>query len=207
MTHEASIELVRRWQQGDQRAAAELFHRYAQDLILLAGRQLSARLAQRVAAEDVVQSVYCSFFVGARNGQFSLERSGDLWRLLVAITYHKVQHQLKRHTADKRSYKQEQPISGSDSVLGIPGPVLADKPLPEDAVALADELELIMRQLDPLHRRVFELRLQGYTLDQIAAEVRCCQRTVRRVLERIQQQLQDRHQQSMDGADSSRNSP
>ena len=50
---------------------------YAEKLIALAHRQLSARLAQRVAPEDVVQSVYCSFFVGSGDGQFVLQRSGD----------------------------------------------------------------------------------------------------------------------------------
>lgn len=81
-----SNHLVARWQQGDQTAAAELFQRYASRLIALARSQLSVKLAQRVDPEDVVQSVYRSFFVDARNGRYDFQHGGDLWRLLVTMT-------------------------------------------------------------------------------------------------------------------------
>src|SRR5947209_20413942 len=102
-----SADLVMRWRDGDQRAAGELFERYAERLIALASSRLSARLARHVDPEDVVQSAYRSFFVGARDGRYVLGRSGDLWRLLVAITLHKLQHQVERHTAGKRSVVRE----------------------------------------------------------------------------------------------------
>ena len=35
-----------------------------------------------------MQSAYRSFFVGVREGRYALERGGDLWRLLVALTLH-----------------------------------------------------------------------------------------------------------------------
>jgi DNA-directed RNA polymerase specialized sigma24 family protein len=60
----------------------------------------------------------------------------------------------------------------------------------EAAVALADELERFMGGLEPLHRRMLELRLQGYTLDEIAAATNRSDRTVIRVMERIKQQLE-----------------
>src|SRR5438552_55665 len=94
-----SIKLVAQWRAGNEQAAAQLFHRYALRLITLAHGRLSAKLAARVDPEDVVQSAYRSFFVGARNGRYALERSGDLWRLLVAITLHKVRRQVEVHTA------------------------------------------------------------------------------------------------------------
>jgi len=44
----------------------------------------------------------------------------------------------------------------------------SQEPTAEAAVALADELEAILRPLDPLMRRVLELRLQGQSLEEIA---------------------------------------
>ena len=47
----------------------------------------------------------------------------------------------------------------------------------------------------PLHdgqRRIVELRLQGFTLDEIAVEVHLSQRTVRRTMEQVKKQLENR---------------
>src|SRR5262245_5701318 len=76
-----SGNLVARWRQGDQQAAAELFHRYASRLTALARSQLSGQLAHRIDPEDVVQSVCRCFFADTREGRYELQRGGDLWRL------------------------------------------------------------------------------------------------------------------------------
>jgi RNA polymerase sigma factor (sigma-70 family) len=183
-----SIQLLARWRGGDQQAAAELFQRYAERLIALARRRLSTRLATRIDPEDVVQSVYGSFFVGARDGRFTLERSGDLWRLLVSITLNKLFLQARHHTAGKRDMDQEQGRA-ADSAWGIPTELLAREPTPDEAVALTDTLEEVLRRLEPVERRMVELRLQGYRLIEIVAETQHSKSAVLRVLERVQRQL------------------
>jgi RNA polymerase sigma-70 factor (ECF subfamily) len=193
MADETSINLLTRWRKGDQEAAHELFRRYAERLIVLAHRRLSDRMALRVQAEDVVQSVYCSFFVGARDGRYVLQRSGDLWRLLVAITVHKLQRQSKRHHARKRSVQRERRLDLADGLGGLPIPVLSREPTPEEAVTLADTLEQVMRRLDPTQRRIVELRLQGYGVGEIADEISRCRPTVRRVLDRVKQLLAEQY--------------
>src|SRR5438270_12519197 len=77
-----SADLMARWRDGDEEAAEQLFHRYAERLLALARSRMSVWLAGHVDPEDVVQSAYRSFFTGARAGRFALERNGDLWRLL-----------------------------------------------------------------------------------------------------------------------------
>lgn len=47
-----------------------------------------------------------------------------------------------------------------------------------------------MRRLDPLERRILELRLQGFTQDEIAVQTQRSLRTVCRVLQEIKQQLE-----------------
>src|SRR5262245_8880200 len=103
-----SGDLVARWRAGDQQAAEQLFHRYAQRLIALTRSRLPSLLSRRVDAEDVVQSVYRSFFAGAREGRYDLRQGGDLWQLLVTITFHKLYHQVKRNTREKRAIEREQ---------------------------------------------------------------------------------------------------
>jgi RNA polymerase sigma factor (sigma-70 family) len=188
---EASAELVSRWQSGDEAAANELFRRYADRLLALAQNRLSSRLATRVDAEDVVQSVYRSFFANARAGRYLLEHSGDLWRLLVVITLNKVRGQAVHHQADKRALDRERPLeSGTADWHGLPVTALTRQPTPLDAAALADELEHFMRDLEPKHRQVFELRLQGYTMEEIADACGRSVRTVKRVLSLIRESLE-----------------
>jgi len=61
---------------------AELVERYTQRLLALARRQLPERVRSRVDAEDVVQSVYRSFFRRLNEDRFSFADSHDVWRLL-----------------------------------------------------------------------------------------------------------------------------
>jgi RNA polymerase sigma-70 factor (ECF subfamily) len=196
MSDDATIKLVARWRAGDQQAADELFRRYADQLIALARSRLSARLAHRLDAEDVVQSAYRSFFSGAREGRFEVQRGGDIWRLLVGITLNKLHLQVRRNQAGKRAIDRERTMQGDMDTDGFPTHLLDRAPSPIEAVALAEEVEQIMRGLDPLERRLLELRLQGYNLDEIAAETQYSYRTVRRVLKRVKEHVEQRHPDS-----------
>src|SRR3954462_6848947 len=89
----ASADLLLRVKRGDQDAATEVFERYAERLTHLARNRLATKLASRVDPEDIVLSAYRSFFVAAREGRFHVERGGDLWRLLVEVTLHKLYRQ------------------------------------------------------------------------------------------------------------------
>jgi RNA polymerase sigma-70 factor (ECF subfamily) len=191
MTEEASINLVARWRSGDQQAAAELFRRFAERLVALARTRLSAQMSRRVDPEDVVQSAYRSFFIGTRNGRFEVQHGGDLWQLLMVITLHKLQHAVRRNLAAKRAVQQEQSLDTDDSVHGIHVSILTREPSPMEAVALADQVEQLMRGLGARDRRILELRLQGYTLEEIAADTHRSETTVGRVLDWVKQRLEE----------------
>lgn len=193
-----SGDLLAMWRRGDQGAAAELFHRYAARLVALARSRISARLAPRVDAEDVVQSAYRSFFADSREGRYDLQHGGDLWQLLVTITLHKINDQVKRNTADKRTVDREQSFGSEDSLVNRHGAAAAAEPSPVEALTLVDQVEGLMRRLEPLERRVLELRLQGHDLEEIATEVHRTQRTVRRILERVKEEL-EQTEKTVDG--------
>jgi RNA polymerase sigma-70 factor (ECF subfamily) len=186
---ERSGDLLARWRNGDQQAADALFRRYADRLIALARSRLSAQLSHRVDPEDVVQSAYRSFFADVREGRYQVERGGDLWHLLVAITLGKVQHQVERHTSQKRAVNREQQLGSDDSQLAFERVFAAREPSPVAALVLADQVEQLMRPLERSQRRMLELRLQGHNLVEIAAACHCSEATVRRLLDRIKEQL------------------
>jgi RNA polymerase sigma-70 factor (ECF subfamily) len=189
MENDLSRDLVTQWRAGDQQAAEQLFHRYAGRLVALVRSKLSSKLAQRIDPEDVVQSVYRSFFADTRDGHYDFQRGGDLWNLLVAISLHKLSNQVRRQHRAKRAAEGDEHFGSEDSLFGLHAQALAREPSPVDVVMLADELEQFLHRLNPARRRVLELRLQGYTLEEIAIECACCRRTVIRNLEWIKEQL------------------
>jgi RNA polymerase sigma factor (sigma-70 family) len=193
-THEtqsawSSLVLLERLRAGDEQAAEAVFCRYFQRLTLLARSRLSARLARRTDPEDIVLSVYRSFFVEARAGRFVLSRGGDLWRLLASITKHKLLRQARRELAGRRSIEAELPL---DQVDEGRFQRRENEPAPQDAIALADELEHIFSSLDALGRRVLELRLQAAQIAEIAKDTGRSERTIRRTLVQIRELMAKR---------------
>ena len=183
-----SINLFRRYRQEDSQAADELFLRYVARLTSLVRARISPRLARRIDAEDVVQSAYRSFFMGAKDGEFKLERGGDLWRLLAAITLNKLGKQIERQQAQKRSMDAEQSV---DSALVGPA-IDKDRLTPADEIQLNEEIDLLMADLDELQSQMLTMRLAGYRIAEIAVETNRSERTVRRLLDKIKARTEDR---------------
>lgn len=192
MADDEVVQLLARFRQGDSAAADAIFHRYVNRLVAFARTRLSAKLAQRVDAEDVVQSVYRSFFIRAREGQYTLDQSGDLWRLLATITLNKVHKQVEFHTAQKRAIDREQAISAEESVAGVSAELLAREPSPAEAMSAVEELQHVMQKLTPLQRRMLELYLQGHTVAEVAEAVERSERAVRRLLALVKEHLEVR---------------
>ena len=185
----ASAELLARWSGGDQDAAREIFERYVDRLTRLARVRLSAKLAARLDADDVVMSAYRSFFVGARDGRFTLKESGDMWRLLAEITMHKLYRAAEHHRARRRSVAKEVSTRAADSRFDE---LISREPAPDEVAAVADELEVVLAALPPIGRRVLELRLRGEAIDDIAREIRRSTKTVRRWLDEAKQIIRAR---------------
>ncbi len=108
MSSPKSYELLQNYQGGENEAATAIFDRYVERLLALARSRMGSRLKRRVDPEDIVQSAYRSFFVHAKNEEYRLARSGDLWRLLASITLNKLYGQIEKQTAAKRSFKREE---------------------------------------------------------------------------------------------------
>lgn len=185
-------ELLERIQLGDDLAAAELIDRYADRLIALARTRLSTKLARRLDPEDIVQSACRSFFRHAQVGRYEIRDSDDLWRLLAAITVHKAQRQLKRHSAAKRALAKEE-SSGWDGIMQVISPqVFSRDPSPEEATTLLEETTSMMAGLSSLHRQIIELSLQGHNLAEMAKQANCSERTVQRAIEQARLLLEQR---------------
>ena len=175
--------LIDLWRQGDQNAARQIVERYCDRMLMLARRRISERLASRVDPDDILQSVFRTFFRRLKDGQFVFEEQDDLCKLLTRITLHKTLRQVAFHKAAKRDPNLEmgQGDQQREQLLAV----LDREPTAEATVAFLDQLEHFLRKLDDQTKRIIEMRLEGYTNDEIAKELGIYDRKIRRAVERV----------------------
>jgi RNA polymerase sigma factor (sigma-70 family) len=182
---------------GDQAAAQQLWERYYERLIRLAKRKLSGVPLRAADDEDVVLSAFDSFCEGVAAGRFpQLHDRHDLWKLLVTITVRKAMAQLRRHGRAKRgagSIRGESAFAqlADSSAVGIDC-ILGREPSPELAAQVAESCRLLFEMLDDEDlQRVALFKLEGYTNEEIAQQMDCSLRTVKRRLQDIREMWRD----------------
>ncbi|MGZ6033365.1 MAG: ECF-type sigma factor [Isosphaeraceae bacterium] len=184
---------------GDLAAAQPLWERYFGRLVVLARGKLERQRHPRAEAdeEDAALSAFNSFCVGIAQGRFpQLADREDLWRILMTITVRKAYAQVQRQKRLKRGggrVVEEAALRGpkGDSpfdAASAPGleMIAGEEPTPEFAAMVAEEYRRLLDALeDDGLRQVAISRMEGYTCDEIAAQLGCARRTVARRLDLI----------------------
>jgi RNA polymerase sigma factor (sigma-70 family) len=181
-------QLIQGLRQGDRAATHAFWDQYGALLQQVAEKHLTGGLRRRVGPEDVVQSACRTFLRRAQGGEFQLEDSEGLWRLLCAITLTKIREQARFHLRQKRGLDQEialqaGPDASADFPLAAPGPT------PAEATEFADQFEQLLAGMDDEERAIVDLKLQDCRHEEVADKLGCSERTVRRVLKRVQARL------------------
>lgn len=174
--------LIHGLRHGDNAVVREFCARYGDMLRRLADRHMTPGLQRRVDPDDVVQSVCRTFLRRVQLGQFTLSDSESLWQLLCAITLTKVRMQARHHTSQKRSLSREEAVGDDAAVPEPPAP----GPAPDEAAEFADAYQKVLASLDAEERQVVELKLQDCTNEEVAQRLGSSERTVRRIVKRIQ---------------------
>jgi RNA polymerase sigma-70 factor (ECF subfamily) len=177
-------DVMARLRDGDPQAADRVFHQFAQRLVALARTRLHGRLLQKVDPEDVLQSVYKSFFHRNQQGQWQLDGWDGLWAILTVITLRKCNRCRQQFSAARRDLGREVSVPQTEE-----GGLLSREPDPEEAAALTETVERLLAGLEGRERDVVELTLQGYSVEEVSERVGRTRRTVQRVLQRVKEQL------------------
>jgi len=198
MSPEGSVSrLLEGFKAGDDAAVRSLWERYCDRLVRLA-RQKLRNTGRRVAdEEDVALSAFHSLCRGARRGRFpALADRDGLWGLLVFITAQKA--------ADRVAYARRQKrgggkVRGHSALDGGPAGsheggfdrVLAQAPGPATLAVWAEEYGRLLDRLgDGALRQIAELKVQGYTVEEIAERLGLARRTVHRKIHLIRKTWQ-----------------
>jgi RNA polymerase sigma-70 factor (ECF subfamily) len=177
--------LVRRFLHGSEDAATQIYLRYAHRLRSLALAHCSRSLAARVDADDIVQSVFRSFFQAARRGLYDVPAGEDLWKILLVISLNKIRDATSFHQAARRDVRLTTWVEGNQAAL-------AEKHQDEAAlVFLQLVLDEVLDHLPASHRRMVELRIQGHQVADIAEVTGRSKRSVERILQEARQKLNE----------------
>ena len=181
---------IRGLRQGDSLITAEFCRQYGAMLERVADKHLAQAMRRRVGPEDVVQSACRTFLRRVQGGEFELDDSEALWRLLCAITLAKVREQTRFHLRHKRGLDREiSPVPASPDE-SAPGFVPTDPgPTPAEAAAFADQFQQFLGTLEEEERQLVDLKLQQMSNDEAASRMGCSERTVRRLLKNLEARL------------------
>ncbi len=171
---------------GDEQAYDELFARVAPRILLYVRLRLGKRLGSQVEAEDVLQETYLE-----AHRAFSSLRSdhpGAFVRWLCTIADNRLSDLADHHGAKKRSGpKAEGRFSEIVRRLGYSGTGPATAFAREEA---KEQIATAMKQLsDEAHEALLLRHFQGYTLAEIAEQMKTSEPTVRRLIVRAHVQL------------------
>lgn len=175
--------LLRRLKTGEQDAATALYLRYADHVRLLAGAQRSRVLATRLDPDDIVQSVFRTFFRRAVRDGYDVPEGADLWNLFLVIALNKIRNAASYHQATKRDVRQTVAL-GDDERPGS-----ADGGDDTGLAVLRMVIDDAMGRLPETARPIVEMRIEGYEVAEISGRTGRSKRSVERVLQRFRDEL------------------
>jgi RNA polymerase sigma-70 factor (ECF subfamily) len=171
-------------------AEGVVFDQFAHRLIAVARFHLDARLQHKIDPEDVVQSVYKSFFLRYGDRTLKADEAGGLWRLLTTITLRKCADRVRYHRAECRDIAREAHTPANAEAMEPWREVIGREPTPEQAVLLTETVERLLREIAADERPIVELSLQGYTTQEISQQLGRAERSVRRLREKVRMRLE-----------------
>lgn len=174
--------LLRCFRRGSQEAATQIYLRYAQRLRALTRAKCSTLLARRVEIDDIVQSVFGSFFRGASQGYYDVPAGEELWKLFLIIALNKIRAKGNFHRRAKRDARRTR----GSAVLDSLGESEATR---EEAAFLEVAIEDALERLPVGQRQLVLLRVEGHEVAEIAARTGQSKRTVERLLQKARKQL------------------
>ena len=187
---------------GDSVAANRIWQHYFDRLVQAVRRRISGQNRAVSDEEDIVLSVFDSFYAAAENGRFpDLSDRDDLWRLLLRMSARKV--------IDKRRHDMRQRRGGNVQVRSLNEggedeaiiEAIGDEPSPEMVLMMQESVEQFFSNLGVGHLRdLAGARLEGYSNAELALRFECSERTIERRLhlirEKCQQELFTNHEYS-----------
>jgi RNA polymerase sigma-70 factor (ECF subfamily) len=176
--------LLQRFQEGHSDASTLLYLRYAKRLHALAESQSSGDLARRLDPEDIVQSVFRTFFRRAAAGRYAVPDGEEIWKLLLVIALNKLRSAGSHYRAAKRDVRRT--AGGESYEVALENQAVGD----ETALAiLRMVIDQLLADLPAAQQRMVQLRIEGHEVSEVAQKTNRSKRSVERVLQEFRTRL------------------
>lgn len=167
---------------GSEQAAWQLVREYSGHVLRVIRRALPKEIRSKFDSEDFAQEVWQSVFA-ERSRLREASDPESLVRLLAAVARNKVIDEFRRRLQTKKhGLQREQHLGDTGVGDGIP----AVDPTPSEWIMAREKWDQLNQGLSVQEQQMLALRREGLTLDQIAERLGIGERTVRRLLRRLE---------------------
>ena len=174
------------WQKAfldrDEDAISDFWRDHEKRMKLIISKYISPSVQKRFSEDDVAQTAFRTFARRMAADEFEFSRHEDISNLLFAIAVNKTREKIRFHMRKKRGADREVYLSRLVDLKET-------SPLPEERDGL-EEVQRVLGNLPVEVQRIVELRLSGKSQQEIAVDLECSERTVRRKLAELKETLQ-----------------
>lgn len=182
--HPSDHRLLEQYRQGQMDASTQIYLKYADRLIGMTSKKSSAELSRHVDPEDIVQSVFRTFFRRVDKGQYDVPEGEEIWKLLLVITLNKIRAVVAHNRAAKRDVRRTQSEASVEHTMAF----MDD----QDEMALATlkmVIDEVLSEVLEINQSIIRQRIEGHEIEEIARNVGRSKRTVERVLQEFRSRL------------------
>lgn len=187
-THDFDL-LLEAARSGDETAMQRLIQQYEPELRIVARNRLGPALRPHLDTIDLVQSVHRSLMIGLRGARFDISSPEKLIALAVTI----VQRKAAKHW---RHLKRQQRLSGGDEthddLVDTMLSLRNEREDPTDDIATRELISQWLAKVDPIERKLIELRIEGYSTVEIAQTLDLDPDVLRVKLSRLRKRMRER---------------
>ena len=172
-----------RLREGSTDAARELVETYGRHVYRAIRRHLSDKIRNQYDSIDFSQAVWGSFFRQQTFPEF--KDPGQLIAYLIRISKNKVIDECRKRLQTQRynvKLEKHVPDTGIKEDRRLPGTT----PTPSAIVTAKEQMEQLLENQPDCYRSILRLRASGATFEEIAEETGLNERSIRRVIKRLE---------------------
>ena len=181
------MELLARFQAGDERCLAELLQDFEPEIRRVARLRLGPLLRPHLDSLDMVQSVCVTLIEGFRRDQFTVTQPEQLVALAAGIIRRKIARTWRRLRTQIAAQARLNDQSENRS-HGAGATIDADDPALE--IQRQHDLEELLSHVEPEDRHLLELRLAGFSTAEAARQMGANADVLRVRLSRLRKRLE-----------------
>ena len=187
MENESVTGWIDQLSNGNRQAAEQLWQHISMRLQEFACQKLDVQTRRGYDEDDAANSAFHSLCRGLADGRVEAENRDALWGLLAVITSRKISAQRRYLNRQKRGGGAVRGESGFAEFgdIGI-NAIEGNHATPDALAEVSESCSILLDALsDETMKKIVLLKFHGATNKNVASELRCTQRTIRRKLETV----------------------